>query len=105
MECGGLAESGWLGVVDFALGLAGRNLAARAIKVPGVGVDRSEPTLRAREDESFASAYQRRVAGHLRRMNRAPRLLEATDGAPPMWAYSPASRGRVSEVGERADPA
>lgn len=105
VERGGLAESGWLGVVDFALGLAGRHLAARAIRVPIVGVHRSESNLRALEDESFTRAYERRVAGHLRRMKRVPRLLEATDGAPPMWAYSPASRERVSAVVYGHDPA
>ena len=105
MQRGGLAESGWLGVADFALGLGTHHLGSHAIRVPAIGVHRGEPNLRALEDESFTAAYGRRVADHLRRMKCAPRLLDATDGAPPMWAYAPASRERVSALVFGQDPA
>ena len=105
LERGGLAEAGWLGIVDFALGLGARHLAARAIRVPVIGAHRSEANLRALEDDSFTRPYERRVADHLRRMKCAPRLLEASDGTPPMWAYAPSSRERVSAVVYGQDPA
>ena len=100
---GGFSAPGWLGVIDLALSLARDHLASRVIRVPMIGVHRSEANARALEGERFAPAYERRVAEHLRRAGCVPRRLDAADDAPAMWAYAPARGARVSAAVLGAD--